>query len=485
MKNFKAAQILKLFIALTLSLSCFSCGGTSVGEAGETTIGGGASESGSEAVTEPVVTLPDKKYDGYEFRILTRLEGWGTFNNEHLVVEYENGEILNDSIYERNRRVEERFDVKLVEIVTKEKPIDTDIQKTAMSGDNSYDMYIPTIVPILGTEYLADLSSFGYISLDKPWWDHNFNTVYSINGKQCTAVGSLMITHMDATLAMFYNKRIADDYNLPDLYEIVRSGGWTVAKFFELTKGVASDLNGDGVYDDRDRFVFDGLDGILRVAGVDTSLVTKNEKDIPELNIGNSLLIDRISALRDYQKAHDDEFFDPRIDKNNGGDGDSAVFRVFANGQALFFTHGVGSAKMFRELKDDFGVIPVAKFDENQENYYVSTGFTKMIAVPANAPDVERTSAVIEAMSYEGYTYLKPKYYETMLQNKFLRDEESIEMLDEYVYTNIGYSLDGVFDSVRAARKSIIRSDEGIASTLAANKTKIEDDIAKFVELFK
>ena len=70
--------------------------------------------------------------------------------------------------------------------------------------------------------------------------------------------------------------------------------------------------------------------------------------------------------------------------------------------------------------------------------------------------DAHRTSAIIEALSYEGYIYLRPKYYETMLQNKFLRDQESIEMLDEYVFTNIGYSLDKSFSSVSTVRKTII-----------------------------
>ena len=195
-----------------------------------------------------------------------------------------------------------------------------ELMKLVMSGDDSIDMF-STIVPKLGTEYLADLTEIKYISLDKPWWDQNYNATFSINGKQCTAVGGLMITHMGATLAMFYNKRIANEYALPDLYQLVK--------------------------------------------------------------------------------------------------------------------------------------------------------------------DADRTSAIIEALSYEGYIYLRPKYYETMLQNKFLRDQESIEMPDEYVFTNIGYSLDKNFSSVSTVRKTIISGNGEIASTIAANKSAIDDEISRYIELFK
>ena len=100
------------------------------------------------------------------------------------------------------------------------------------------------------------------------------------------------------------------------------------------------------------------------------------------------------------------------------------------------------------------------------------------------SPDADRTSAIIEALSYEGYVYLKPKYYETMLQNKYLRDEESVEMLDEYIYTNIGFSPSTGSSTLSSVTISLVTGDTEIASTLAANKSAIEEEIAQYIELF-
>ena len=78
---------------------------------------------------------------------------------------------------------------------------------------------------------------------------------------------------MDRVLSMFYNQKLADEYKLPDLYELVRSGSWTLPKYFEITKNVTTDLNGDTKFDDNDRYAFVGLDGISRLAsGVKTHM---------------------------------------------------------------------------------------------------------------------------------------------------------------------------------------------------------------------
>ena len=140
---------------------------------------------------------------------------------------------------------------------------------------------------------------------------------------------------------------------------------------------------------------------------------------------------------------------------------------------------------MFRDMKSDFVIIPTPKLDESQEDYFIRPDTTKLMVIPSNAPDTERTSVIIEALSYEGYTYLRPLYYETMLKNKYLRDEESVEMLDEYIYTNIGFGAANGSSTLSSLSASLLTGDSEAASTLAANKSVIEEEIAKYVEMFK
>ena len=203
---------------------------------------------------------------------MNTVAGWSIYNNEHIVVEEENGEVLNDAIFNRNRHVEDKYGVKLVETVVSDTSSET--TKTVMAGDDEYDLAVSTYSLKLGTEYLVDWNTLSYTDLSKPWWDQNYIEATSVDGKLCSMVGSIMITHMDSVLAMFYNQKLAGEYKLPDLYEIVRNGEWTLPKYFELTKDITSDTNGDGTFDDRDRYAFVGLDGILRLAsGVELSLI--------------------------------------------------------------------------------------------------------------------------------------------------------------------------------------------------------------------
>ena len=470
-----------------LTICSTACGSVSTEEDITGTTTADTTSGGDSTVTDELAPpeLPDEDYEGYEFRILTRIEGWGIYNNENLVVEEENGEILNDAIYTRNRTVEECFNINLTQITTTN-DIANEIKTTVMAGDDAYDLTVSTYQMNLGSEYFVDFMTLDYINLDKPWWNQNYIEAATVGGKLCSAVNSIMITHMDSVLGMFYNKQLAEDCRLPDLYELVRSGGWTLGKYFELTRDVTRDLNGDSGYDDNDQYAFVSLDGILRLgSGVKLEYAVKDENDFPTLNLEDEGVLDDISQLREWAQLYANEIYDPRTDKNTGGDGDKAVFRMFMNDQALFLVHGVGSAQMFRDMKSDFGVIPTPKLDESQEDYFITPDITKLLVIPVTASDLDRTAVIVEALAYEGYSYLRPLYYETMLQSKYLRDEESIEMLDEYIYTNIGFSVVTGSSKLTEVVNSVIKGSSEASSAFASNKNTIQSEIDKYIELFE
>ena len=394
--------------------------------------------------------------------------------------------MLNDAIYERNRHVEEQFGVSIVEVITTGNEVN-DVTATVMAGDDAYDAAILGNPPTAqGTEYYLDFNSLDYISLVRPWGNQNYQEARSVNGKLTTAVNSMMITHMDSVLAMLYNQKLAAEYKLPDLYQIVRDGNWTLAKWAEVSKNVTVDLNGDGTYNDKDQYAFVGLDGIGRLgSGVRLDSVIKDKNDTPVINLDDTKLVEQISKLRDYAVSYEQDIYDPRKDSNTGGDGDRAVFRLFMGDQALFYVHGLGAVQQFRDMKSDFGVLPTPKLDDTQENYFIAPDFSRCVAVPSVASDPERTAIILEAMAYEGYTYLRPRYYDSMLQSKYLRDEESIEMMDEYIYTNIGFGPISGGNTLNATLTTAKNGDGEIASTLAANKSAIEEELAKYIALFE
>jgi hypothetical protein len=82
-------------------------------------------------------------------------------------------------------------------------------------------------------------------------------------------------------------------------------------------------------------------------------------------------------------------------------------------------------------MENDFGLLPHPKLDPNQSRYLtLMVDTTPTFGIPITAANPERTGAFMEALTGLSATTLIPAYYETSLTNKFMRDEDSIEMLD-------------------------------------------------------
>jgi hypothetical protein len=58
-----------------------------------------------------------------------------------------------------------------------------------------------------------------------------------------------MIVDNDSTSTLVFNKKLIQDHALENPYEIVHNNRWTLDKMIEMTRGVAQDLNGDGIMD--------------------------------------------------------------------------------------------------------------------------------------------------------------------------------------------------------------------------------------------
>jgi len=133
---------------------------------------------------------------------------------------------------------------------------------------------------------------------------------------------------------------------------------------------------------------------------------------------------------------------------------------VFEGGRSLFFGEVIQCVIRLRTMETDFGVIPYPKYDETQENYghYVN-GVASVLSVPITNTELERTGVIIEALTAKSMYTLKNAYYDVCLEGKFMRDDDSKEMLDIILATrnyDIGYihNWGNLFDSFRSCIKN-------------------------------
>ncbi len=373
--------------------------------------------------------LPETSFDGKQFRISTKE---GTLYE--IDIEEETGDLIDDALYARNRRIEERFNVEIVPIITSAGDLSTHVnavKQSILASDDAFDLaatYVYTSGSLVTEGYYLNWLEMPYNDMSKPWWINGVNENFRVGDAMYTAVGDMCLSTLQLTYGMFYNRTKGLDYDLNEkIYERVFDGTWTLDYFMTLIADVYTDLNGDGVRDKDDFYGFTAENATnldIYTFAFDIPIVSRDENDMPQLVMNTEktvAAIEKINAL--YWETTGT--FIPTGDY-------SLPITMFANGHALFTTTYLMQAfSSFREMTDDYSILPYPKWDENQEKYMTGAMDNySVLGIPITVTDIEMVSIITEALNIESYKTLYPTYYEQALQNKYARDTESIEMID-------------------------------------------------------
>ena len=437
--------------------------------------------------------LPDRDFEGYIFTFLAHRHehvDWVNPDPREITAEAETGDPINDAVYKRNVMIEEKYDVKINMTALEDES--STLNKIVKAGEDIYDAVImfnnnvPNIVP---KGNLIETKNLPYADFSKPWWDSAVNAL-SIDNKNYLMAGDLLILDNEATNALLFNKSLLAGNGLQTPYTLVKSGEWTFEKFNEMTKAVSKDLNGDGVMDYTDQWGFytynDTLHALLVSGG--GALALKNEQDIPYMSFAEAKNLNITEKVMDIMYDTKSVYNISVLGLKNPNAG-QVGYDSFEEGRVLFYWVRLRVVEAMRNMEDDFGIIPLPKYDKNQEKYYsVVNPYTGvMLGVPMTAMDPERTSVILEALSAESRYTLQPAYYEVTLARKFTRDEESEEMLDIIFGSrtyDIGavYSFGNVFlDFITLAEKE----NRNVASYYEKQEAKMQAVIDKLVEIFR
>ena len=94
-------------------------------------------------------------------------------------------------------------------------------------------------------------------------------------------------------------------------------------------------------------------------------------------------------------------------------------------------------------MEDDYGVLPIPKYNEEQEKYYTwsnSIGSTLSIPSTIAKQDVESFAIVLEVYALLSQKYVRPAYYDVVLLTRNVDDVESSEILD-MIFQNRTYDM--------------------------------------------
>lgn len=386
------------------------------------------------------------------------------------------GDAMDDAIYTRNRQTEEHLGITIeIAEVPKTDRIDTytPLSKDAMSGDAQYDLVSPHILKsisqLVTEDLVTDLSQLDYVDFTKSWWNGDFAETLNLNGKLFFASGDLIVPN---ARVIVFNKKMMDENKLPDIYEVINSGKWTLDKLGEYTKDAVRDADGNGVMDKNDIYAFSDLSntGLATsfVHGSGQLFVTKADKGF-DIQLGSEKMYNITEKLYNYI------YKDGNLDITNV---------EFGNGKVLFGSQVLLKLQILRDYDTDFGIIPFPKYDESQDKYHSSV-WNGLVCVPKTAKDQSLCGAVLETMAYYSQSTLMPAYYDKLLDSKFVRDDESTAMLD-LIFDGLVYDIGLCFDNFigcYAALGDLLKTGSyDLASYYATKKSAFE---AHYEELYK
>ncbi len=361
-------------------------------------------------------------YHGYNFRIANLMSDDGT----DWTVDELNGNIVNDAIYARNRRVEDMYNIYMTEIPA---TLD-DVRGSVLSGEDDFDIVdlgISDLVRLATERMILDVSVFDKFDFTQPYWDNELMDSLQLGGKRYFLAGAANLSTYENTHMLAYNKQLAEEYELGDLGQLVMDGQWTVDKFGELADTAHADMNGNGVIDHEDCFGYLATDSDMLASftvGADESLI-----DIVDGQPVFGLSADeRFAALIEKLTGIDIKY--SRLCTSTMKE-EVNLSELFLSGDALFYDVALIDVYELRRANEvDIGLLPYPKYDVTQQNYLSRVENSAVTAIPITARDADRTSVIVEALAVESYNYVLTAFYEVMLLNRYSRDEDSLFMLD-------------------------------------------------------
>ena len=453
---FDMKKMLSLLLALLMLASLLvACAETNDPE-GETQGAQSEAETGDPNYTDDV---PELSFGGETVTILSR-DKFGV--NDEFYAESNTdtqSDVVANAVYNRNMNIEDRLGVTLEMLMDDTDP--TAKHSTAVkSGSSDYDIVADStyviIQAVLKGEFL-NLRDLQYVDLDKYYWTQGYNDIVSFgeNNKQYLASGALAISMFRYMFVTVYNREVFNDLGETDLYEVVNNGEWTLDYQNQIIADRYQDTGTTvNKKDDRDMYGLITGDTVsvdpYCVAGA-IQLVSKNEDGEWYYNTEKFArtvdLCEKVQAL--YNNPSTYVFKGATLDDT----GLTNIVEAFASSKSMMATVQVFALETnVGDLAEfDYGIAPMPKFDENQENYatYVQDQVTG-IGVSSAISDEDTMAmmgAVLECMASESYATVVDAYYSTALSYQYLQNPESKEMLD-LIYNSLTFDFVGACSNI-------------------------------------
>lgn len=432
-----------------------------------------------------IVDVPEVHYNDTEITILQRT-AWV----HEMFAEEQTGDLINDTVYLRNLSVEERLGIKLnfmdtAGTNTTFSNFSSAITTAANSGDDVYQLvanYAYFGVSMAVNGYFTDLLSIPYVNTTKAWWNQSYVDQATINDKLYYIVGDATTSAMYELEVCYINHSLAEKYYPgEDFYNVVLDGKWTYDYLLE----VVTNLTTTGTQAEY------GLAAPCNSLSIDGLLIALDVKITDRNSDGNILitmqsdehLLNVADALKELYHRNTGAFIKENSEPRN----------LFIEGNAIFLFERMSVAENYlRDVTYSYGIIPMPKWDEAQESYYVTSHDEySCLCVPSSVSEdkLESVGAFLEVMGQESFINLRPALYETSYKLKYLNDDASSSMFD-FIVNGAKYDFGFIYSNcinnpVHILRNYIRYDYSGLSSQIKANQKMMDKLLTTMLEYYK
>lgn len=310
------------------------------------------------------------------------------------------------------------------------------------AGEDVYDVvYLPLNYAgsSFGSKNVLNLKTVDTLMLDQPWWNQSFIETATLQDDVLyTTIDYVNLMGYAFANVLYYNKDMIRNLGFDESpYDLVRSGVWTydaMRSYMKTAVNMGSqsdftpDINGDAIFG----FACAHEEGPLMLAqGSGSFLITVNSDRMPVIEEDLTRLSNVCDKLSDILSQPG---YTVMVNSDvNGG------MLHFLKGKALFFqgTLGAADSARFRNMEQEFGILPAPKYDEAQERYYTNLSqYTFGLNIPVTAQDPNRTGSIMDYLAFLSYYDVIPVLQENLCY-KGMRDEDSIEMMNLILDTEV------------------------------------------------
>lgn len=331
---------------------------------------------------------------------------------------------VTEARYFRQKLVEDKLNTSILTIGGTSEQIFENLRISEKAGTYYADIIavpMKELGKFIAAGLLLRVNSLPFLNLGAEWFDKDgmtqatagYNSAYTVIGDVNIEPGKLY--------SVLWNKELAASVSAGNLYKLSYNGSWTWDYMLTCARAMANVNSGIyGIASTADAGTF--ISAFYAASG--EKLMRPGSDGALSASFGG----DRAQAVVEKLKG-----FFAREAGMLGSAWEIPVSQssaTFYEGNAAFLVTPLEAVEWFKNMKKNWGVLPLPKYDESQEKYYSYIDGTALsFSTPAGNESIESAGIFISAFSAATGDLIADAFY-THLIKYVVRDSDSLNMMD-------------------------------------------------------